>query len=197
MASLGQFCKHPHLQHIEQQYSCCFYTWCSENCNFSWTFYMIFLSILLATPGQLPYVVSKGGGRKKVVFLSGTLHKVEDHPTPVSCGQTTTCWVNSFSQNTLIWKNNWNRFESEIFTPPTSIRPSQSTQSVSQSHVFQQPQTGQSAHKVISFIVLLHVLKTSASNGSNNKKCQFFNRKLWSNHFFDIANKHFYKALFP
>ena len=36
------------------------------------------------------------------------------------------------------------------------------------------------AHKLISFIVFLHVLKASASNGSKNKKWYLFGRKLWS-----------------
>ena len=35
------------------------------------------------------------------------------------------------------------------------------------------------AHK-LSFIVFLHVLKASASNGSKNKKWYFFGQKLWS-----------------
>ena len=35
-------------------------------------------------------------------------------------------------------------------------------------------------HKLISFIVFLHVLKAPASNGSKNKKWYFFCRKLWS-----------------
>ena len=50
---------------------------------------------------------------------------------------------------------------------------------VSQSHVLNNLREGR-AHELISFIVFLHVLKASASNGSKNKKWYFFGRKLWS-----------------
>ena len=46
---------------------------------------------------------------------------------------------------------------------------SEYTVRVSWSHVFNNPRQGR-AHKLISFIVFLHVLKASASNGSKNKK---------------------------
>ena len=59
-----------------------------------------------------------------------------------------------------------------------------------ESEIFPQPQWGQvkahsqsqpnprqgRAHKLISFIVFLHVLKASASNGSKNKKVLFWQR---------------------
>ena len=42
-----------------------------------------------------------------------------------------------------------------------------------------QPRQGR-AHKLLSFIVFLHILKASASNGSKNKKLHFLGGKLWS-----------------
>ena len=51
----------------------------------------------------------------------------------------------------------------------SSLAKSEYSVRVSWSHVFNNPRHGR-AHKLISFIVFLHVLKASASNGSKNKK---------------------------
>ena len=56
--------------------------------------------------------------------------------------------------------------------------PSQSTQSESAGGMFSTTQGR--AHKLISFIMILHVLKASASNGSKTKSGSFFYQKLWS-----------------
>ena len=64
------------------------------------------------------------------------------------------------------------------FSPPP---PSPTSKSKNTVEVNQRPNPRQGrAHKFISFIVFLHVLKASASNGSKNKNWYFFGRKLWS-----------------
>ena len=55
------------------------------------------------------------GRRQKVIVFGGAHHKFEDHPTPGSCGQTTTfCWRNFLAWGKIIDQLKKSNFPSKV-----------------------------------------------------------------------------------